>query len=228
MSLVGASGPRNADRVRAGVRCAGARGEGTEAGRNAGAFAAGRRLDRDCRQRRRAAEESAPRIVGKGGGRLVVPVIRIYSALGIAVARSGNAITASAPGKQIVLHIGSAHAMIDGRGRNDGGARDDDRGGRRSCRCGSSPNHSARKRRSTRTRIASRSSPRSSAAIRRSSSVPRAAPRRSSAPSAPSISTPRRNRSPSSAGRTCARSRSPRMRRSNCRTSWRAPVRRGW
>ena len=57
----------------------------------------------------------SPRIVGKGGGRLVVPVVRIYSALGIAVSRSGNAITASAPGKQIVLHIGSAIATIDGR-----------------------------------------------------------------------------------------------------------------
>jgi hypothetical protein len=59
--------------------------------------------------------EPAPRIVGKGGGRLVVPVVRIYSALGIAVSRSGNAITASAPGKRIVLHIGSANATIDGR-----------------------------------------------------------------------------------------------------------------
>lgn len=58
--------------------------------------------------------EPAPRIVGKGGGRLVVPVVRIYSALGIGVARSGNQITASAPGKTIVLHIGSAGATIDG------------------------------------------------------------------------------------------------------------------
>ena len=61
------------------------------------------------------APDPAPRIVGKGGGRLVVPVIRIYSALGIAVSRNGNAITASAPGKQIVIHIGSAEALIDGR-----------------------------------------------------------------------------------------------------------------
>jgi hypothetical protein len=59
--------------------------------------------------------DPAPRIVGKGGGRLVVPVVRIYSALGISVSRLGNAITASAPGKQIVLHIGSANATIDGR-----------------------------------------------------------------------------------------------------------------
>jgi hypothetical protein len=57
--------------------------------------------------------DPAPRIVG--AGRLVVPVVRIYSALGIAVSRSGNAITASAPGKRIVLHIGSAVATIDDR-----------------------------------------------------------------------------------------------------------------
>jgi hypothetical protein len=58
--------------------------------------------------------DPSPRIVGKGGGRLVVPVVRIYSALGIGVTRSGDAITASAPGKRIVLHIGSANATIDG------------------------------------------------------------------------------------------------------------------
>jgi hypothetical protein len=57
--------------------------------------------------------DPAPRIVG--GGRLVVPVVRIYSALGIAVSRNGTAITASAPGKRIVLHIGSAAATIDDR-----------------------------------------------------------------------------------------------------------------
>lgn len=56
-----------------------------------------------------------PLIVGKGGGRLVVPVVRIYAALGIAVTRSGDSITASAPGKRIVLQIGSANATIDGR-----------------------------------------------------------------------------------------------------------------
>ena len=60
------------------------------------------------------ARDPSPRIVGKGGGRLVVPVVRIYSALGIGVSRNGNAITASAPGKRIVLHIGSANATIDG------------------------------------------------------------------------------------------------------------------
>ena len=46
---------------------------------------------------------------------MVVPVFRIYGALGIVITRSGNAITASAPGKQIVVHIGSANATIDGR-----------------------------------------------------------------------------------------------------------------
>ena len=59
--------------------------------------------------------DPSPRIVGKGGGRLVVPVVRIYSALGIGVSRSGPSITASAPGKRIVLHLGSADATIDGR-----------------------------------------------------------------------------------------------------------------
>ena len=59
--------------------------------------------------------DPAPRIVGKGGGRLVVPVVRIYSALGIAVSRRGDTITASAPGKTVVLRIGSASATIDGR-----------------------------------------------------------------------------------------------------------------
>ena len=58
----------------------------------------------------------APRIVGKGGGRLVVPVVRIYSGARHRGSRAAaNAITASAPGKRIVLHIGSAIATIDGR-----------------------------------------------------------------------------------------------------------------
>jgi hypothetical protein len=57
----------------------------------------------------------APRIVGKGGGRLVVPVVRIYAALGIATQRIGDEIVASAPGKRIVVRDGSAMAEIDGR-----------------------------------------------------------------------------------------------------------------
>jgi uncharacterized Zn-binding protein involved in type VI secretion len=59
--------------------------------------------------------DPAPRIVGKGGGRLVVPVVKIYSALGIAVQRTGDEIVASAPGKRIVIHVGSARAEIDGQ-----------------------------------------------------------------------------------------------------------------
>jgi hypothetical protein len=59
--------------------------------------------------------DPAPRIVGKGGGRLVVPVVKIYSALGIAVQRNGDEIIASAPGKRIVIHVGSAAAEIDGQ-----------------------------------------------------------------------------------------------------------------
>jgi hypothetical protein len=57
--------------------------------------------------------DPAPRVVGKGGGRLVVPVVKIYSALGIAVQRNGDDIVASAPGKRIVIHVGSARAEID-------------------------------------------------------------------------------------------------------------------
>lgn len=61
------------------------------------------------------AQDPAPKVVGKGGGRLVVPVVKIYSALGIAVSRDGNTLTASAPGKRIVIRIGSAQATIDNR-----------------------------------------------------------------------------------------------------------------
>ena len=56
--------------------------------------------------------DPAPRMVG---GRLLVPVIRIYSALGIAISRDGDEITASAPSKRIVVHIGSRSAQIDTR-----------------------------------------------------------------------------------------------------------------
>jgi hypothetical protein len=59
--------------------------------------------------------DPAPRIVGKGGGTIVVPVVKIFSALGIAVQRTGDVIVASAPGKRIVLHVGSAQAEIDGQ-----------------------------------------------------------------------------------------------------------------
>src|SRR5260370_16447331 len=56
--------------------------------------------------------DPAPRIVG---GRLVVPVVRIFSALGISVARNGNEVVASAPSGRIVLHVGSSRAAIDSR-----------------------------------------------------------------------------------------------------------------
>ncbi|BDE06346.1 hypothetical protein WPS_16220 [Vulcanimicrobium alpinum] len=56
--------------------------------------------------------DPAPRIVG---GRLLVPVVRIYSALGIEVSRSGDDLIASAPAKRIALHRGSSRATIDNR-----------------------------------------------------------------------------------------------------------------
>jgi len=56
--------------------------------------------------------DPAPRIVG---GRLLVPVVRIYSALGISVARDGAELIASAPSRRIVLHVGSNRAAIDTR-----------------------------------------------------------------------------------------------------------------
>ena len=56
--------------------------------------------------------EPAPRIVG---GRLLVPIVRIYSALGITVSRSDAALIASAPSRRIVVHRGSRRATIDGR-----------------------------------------------------------------------------------------------------------------
>ncbi|HEY4442452.1 MAG TPA: copper amine oxidase N-terminal domain-containing protein [Candidatus Elarobacter sp.] len=52
----------------------------------------------------------APRVVG---GRLLVPVVRIYSALGISVARDGDQLVASAPSRRIVLHVGSRYALVD-------------------------------------------------------------------------------------------------------------------
>ncbi len=58
------------------------------------------------------ARDPAPRIVG---GRLLVPVVRIYSALGISVARDGDQLIASAPAKRIVIRIGSSVATVDTR-----------------------------------------------------------------------------------------------------------------
>lgn len=56
--------------------------------------------------------DPAPRFVRY---RLMVPVVRIYSALGIAVSRDGAAIVATAPSKTITLHIGSTRATVDNR-----------------------------------------------------------------------------------------------------------------
>jgi hypothetical protein len=59
------------------------------------------------------ARDPAPRMVG---GRLLVPVVRIYSALGIAVTREGDDIAAQIPGgTTITLHIGSSTAQIGDR-----------------------------------------------------------------------------------------------------------------
>jgi Copper amine oxidase N-terminal domain/Bacterial Ig-like domain len=56
------------------------------------------------------ARDPAPRTVGE---RILVPVVRIYSALGINVARSGNTLIASAPSKRIAITVGSKRAIVD-------------------------------------------------------------------------------------------------------------------
>ena len=58
------------------------------------------------------ARDPAPRVVD---GRLLVPVVRIYSALGINVSREGDAVVASAPAKRIVIRTGSRMATVDTR-----------------------------------------------------------------------------------------------------------------
>jgi hypothetical protein len=58
------------------------------------------------------ARDPAPRV---SGYRVLVPVVRIYSALGITVAREGNTLIASAPSKRIALTIGSRRASVDNR-----------------------------------------------------------------------------------------------------------------
>jgi hypothetical protein len=58
------------------------------------------------------AADPAPRVVG---GRLLVPIVRIYGALGITVSHNGNEIVAEAPRKTIKLRLGSSSATIDGR-----------------------------------------------------------------------------------------------------------------
>jgi hypothetical protein len=57
------------------------------------------------------ATDPAPRVVN---GRLLVPIVRIYGALGITVSRDGDDVVAEAPRKTIRLRLGSAQATIDG------------------------------------------------------------------------------------------------------------------
>jgi Copper amine oxidase N-terminal domain/Bacterial Ig-like domain len=58
------------------------------------------------------ARDPAPRAKGD---RVLVPVVRIYSALGIGVARTGQRLVASAPSKRIVITVGSSRATVDNR-----------------------------------------------------------------------------------------------------------------
>ncbi len=58
------------------------------------------------------ARDPAPRITGD---RVLVPVVRIYSALGINVAREGATLVASAPSKRITITAGSRRATVDTR-----------------------------------------------------------------------------------------------------------------
>jgi hypothetical protein len=58
------------------------------------------------------ARDPAPRV---NGYRVMVPIVRIYSALGINVARDGNTLVASAPSKRITVTIGSRRATVDTR-----------------------------------------------------------------------------------------------------------------
>jgi hypothetical protein len=56
------------------------------------------------------AADPAPRVVN---ARLLVPIVRIYGALGITVSRDGDNIVAAAPRKSIALRLGSDIARID-------------------------------------------------------------------------------------------------------------------
>ena len=56
------------------------------------------------------AADPAPRVVN---GRLLVPIVRIYGALGITVSRDGDNIVAAAPRRTIALRLGSDIARID-------------------------------------------------------------------------------------------------------------------
>jgi hypothetical protein len=56
------------------------------------------------------ARRPAPQIVN---GRILLPVVRVYASLGLAVRRNGSELSLSGPGKQVVLHDGSARALVD-------------------------------------------------------------------------------------------------------------------
>ena len=56
--------------------------------------------------------DPAPRTVDN---RVLVPVVRIYAALGISVARDGATLIASAPSKRIAITVGSSRASVDTR-----------------------------------------------------------------------------------------------------------------
>ncbi|HEX3467197.1 MAG TPA: stalk domain-containing protein [Candidatus Elarobacter sp.] len=58
------------------------------------------------------ARDPAPRIQAD---RVMVPVVRIYSALGIGISREGRTIVASAPAKRIAITVGSSRATVDAR-----------------------------------------------------------------------------------------------------------------
>jgi Copper amine oxidase N-terminal domain len=58
------------------------------------------------------ARDPAPRVTGY---RVMVPIVRIYSALGINVARDGGTLVASAPSKRITVTVGSRRATVDTR-----------------------------------------------------------------------------------------------------------------
>ena len=58
------------------------------------------------------ARDPAPRVVGY---RVLVPVVRIYSALGINVSRQDQTLIASAPAKRITITVGSRRATVDTR-----------------------------------------------------------------------------------------------------------------
>ena len=70
------------------------------------------------------ARDPAPRV---SGYRVLVPVVRIYSALGISVARDGATLVASAPSKRIAVTVGSRPRLGRQSHRADGSAGDGDR-----------------------------------------------------------------------------------------------------